>query len=191
VREMTEADRPVLIGTRTVSESEQISRMLEQAQVSCRVLNAAQDQHEADIVADAGQPGSILVATNMAGRGTDIALHETVRAAGGLHVISTQLNDSARVDRQLSGRCARQGDPGSHEMLLSLEDEIFCTMLPAGVRERLMDFANPENGLWRRLTPVLLTAIQRTRDAQLKHQRQAVRRADRHMEDLLAFGRHE
>ena len=89
------------------------------------VLNARQDREEAEIVAEAGQAGRITVATNMAGRGTDIRLHPAVSEAGGLHVILTEYHESRRIDRQLFGRCARQGDPGSYESIVALDDELF------------------------------------------------------------------
>lgn len=115
---------PVLIGTRTVAASDELSTILQGMNIPHRVLSAAQDAEEADIVSEAGQPGRITVATNMAGRGTDIALGDGVEARGGLHVIVTERNDAARIDRQLAGRCARQGDPGVVETYLSMEDPL-------------------------------------------------------------------
>jgi len=116
--------RPVLIGTDSVLSSEQLSRRLTAAGIPHQVLNARQDQQEADIVATAGEPQQVTVATNMAGRGTDIPLAAGVAAAGGLHVIATCRNEAKRIDRQLFGRCARQGDPGSYQFILSLDDEL-------------------------------------------------------------------
>ncbi len=116
--------KPVLVGTRTVSESEHLGGLLEQAHIPHRILNAKQDEEEAEIIAAAGQKGRITVATNMAGRGTDIELGEGVAALGGLHVIATACHDSRRIDRQLFGRAGRQGDPGTYEMFISLEDEL-------------------------------------------------------------------
>jgi preprotein translocase subunit SecA len=97
---------------------------MEEAHLPHRILNAKQDEEEAEIIAAAGQRGRITVATNMAGRGTDIELGEGVAELGGLHVIATACHDSARIDRQLFGRAGRQGDPGSYEMFVSLEDEL-------------------------------------------------------------------
>ncbi len=114
--------QPVLIGTRSVEASESISRELAARGVEHLVLNARQDAQEAEIVRAAGEPGRITVATNMAGRGTDIKLKDPARRAGGLHVILTEFHDSARVDRQLLGRCGRQGDPGTTRAIVSLED---------------------------------------------------------------------
>jgi preprotein translocase subunit SecA len=119
--------RPVLIGTRSVSASEAVSAVLTERGLEHTVLNARQDKNEAEVVAQAGQPGRITVATNMAGRGTDIRLACEVANWGGLHVVLTEYHESARIDRQLIGRCARQGDPGSWEAIVSLEDELFAT----------------------------------------------------------------
>ncbi|MGK0170785.1 MAG: preprotein translocase subunit SecA [Gammaproteobacteria bacterium] len=116
--------RPVLVGTRTVTASETISEALTQAGLVHQVLNARQDEEEAMIVARAGERGAITVATNMAGRGTDIKLADGVKGLGGLHVIMTELHDSRRIDRQLFGRAARQGDPGSCQAIVALDDEM-------------------------------------------------------------------
>jgi preprotein translocase subunit SecA len=123
-REMLVAGRPVLIGTRTVAASEKLSAKLTAAGITHQVLNARQDKSEADIVAQAGQPGKVTVATNMAGRGTDIKLGPGVAEAGGLHVIGTERHEAERIDRQLVGRAGRQGDPGSAQFMLSLEDQL-------------------------------------------------------------------
>ncbi len=116
--------RAVLIGTRSISDSEILARGLESHGVPFELLNGIQNADEAEIVSKAGQPGAITIATNLAGRGTDIALHEDVRQRGGLHVIVTECQTSGRMDRQLIGRCARQGDPGSAEILVSAEDTL-------------------------------------------------------------------
>ena len=118
------AGRPVLVGTRSVGASEEASRHLTAAGIAHRVLSAAQDADEARIVAEAGEPGRVTIATNMAGRGTDIKISPEVAAAGGLHVIISERHDAKRIDRQLAGRCGRQGDPGSVEAVLSLEDSL-------------------------------------------------------------------
>lgn len=116
-------NRPVLIGTRTVKDSEYISELLTRNQCTHQVLNAKHHEQEAEIVAVAGKAGCVTVATNMAGRGTDIKLDATAEAAGGLHVICGERNDSRRIDRQLAGRCARQGDPGSYKVISAIEDD--------------------------------------------------------------------
>ena len=115
--ELSALGRPVLIGTDSVADSELLSQQLELAGVAHRVLNALHDADEAAIVADAGKAGQVTVATRMAGRGTDIELDDAARAAGGLHVLNCQHNPSRRLDRQLAGRAARHGDPGSVEVM--------------------------------------------------------------------------
>jgi preprotein translocase subunit SecA len=123
-REFASRGVPVLIGTRSVATSELASRHLSAAGLPHVVLNAAQDKAEADIVAAAGQPGQITVATNMAGRGTDIRLSDRAITNGGLHVIMLEAHDARRVDRQLAGRCSRQGEPGTFIPILSLQDAL-------------------------------------------------------------------
>ena len=137
--------RPVLVGTLTVQESERLGSLVGAAGVPCRVLNAAQDQAEADVVAHAGARGAVTIATNMAGRGTDIRLggadasqHDAVAALGGLLVIGTSRHESRRVDRQLRGRAARQGDPGETRFFVSLEDDL---LVRHGGLERLLPAA--------------------------------------------------
>ena len=125
-RQMAQQGRAVLIGTRSVEASEAVSAALTAQGLAHALLNARQDAGEAAVIGQAGQPGCITVATNMAGRGTDILLHPDVRAAGGLHVVLTEFHESARVDRQLYGRAGRQGDPGSYVSLVSLDDELFA-----------------------------------------------------------------
>lgn len=116
--------RPILVGTTSVEVSELLSRTLKMKKIKHNVLNAKQHQREADIVAEAGQPGSVTIATNMAGRGTDIKLGKGVKENGGLAIIGTERHDSRRVDRQLRGRAGRQGDPGSSQFYVSLEDNL-------------------------------------------------------------------
>ncbi|GAK93216.1 protein export cytoplasm protein SecA ATpase RNA helicase [Nonlabens ulvanivorans] len=124
VTRLKQAGRPVLIGTTSVEISEILSRTLQRAGIDHNVLNAKQHKREAEIVAQAGDPGQITIATNMAGRGTDIKLSDEVKAAGGLAIIGTERHDSRRVDRQLRGRAGRQGDPGSSQFYVSLEDNL-------------------------------------------------------------------
>ena len=124
IQELHSMGRAILIGTRTIDKSEILSTLLQKVGIEHQVLNANHIEAEAGIVADAGQWGKVTVSTNMAGRGTDIRLPDEVLQIGGLHVICTELHESARIDRQLIGRCGRQGDPGSYRQYLSLEDEI-------------------------------------------------------------------
>ena len=119
-----ERGQPVLVGTISVDDSEIIARMLARANITHNVLNAKNHKHEAEIIASAGQHSAVTVATNMAGRGTDIKLGEGITELGGLHVIGSSRHDSRRIDRQLRGRCARQGDPGSSKFYVSLEDNL-------------------------------------------------------------------
>ncbi len=124
IDDLTSQGRPVLVGTTSVDISEKLSRMLQLKGISHNVLNAKQHQREADIVAEAGRPGKVTIATNMAGRGTDIKISEEVKKAGGLAIVATERHDSRRVDRQLRGRAGRQGDPGSSQFFVSLEDKL-------------------------------------------------------------------
>ena len=124
VIQVRDQGRPVLIGTRSIDKSELLSEMLQERGVEHDVLNARNLAREAEIVSSAGQPGRVVVATNMAGRGTDIKVSEEALGRGGSHVICTEIHDSARIDRQLIGRCGRQGDAGSYRQFLSLSDEI-------------------------------------------------------------------
>ncbi|MFW6224242.1 MAG: SEC-C metal-binding domain-containing protein, partial [Bacteroidota bacterium] len=124
IEEYTQQGRPVLVGTTSVEISELLSRMLKRKRIAHNVLNAKLHQKEAQVVAEAGEPGNVTIATNMAGRGTDIKLGKGVREAGGLAIIGTERHDSRRVDRQLRGRAGRQGDPGSSQFFVSLEDNL-------------------------------------------------------------------
>ncbi len=122
--EMRDQGRPILVGTTSVEISEVLSRMLQIKNIKHQVLNAKQHAKEADVVAEAGKPGTVTIATNMAGRGTDIKLTAESKAAGGLAIIGTERHESRRVDRQLRGRAGRQGDPGSSQFFVSLEDNL-------------------------------------------------------------------
>ena len=135
---LTQQGRPVLVGTTSVEISELVSRMLQIRKIKHQVLNAKQHQREAEIVAEAGKPGTVTIATNMAGRGTDIKLTPESRAAGGLAIIGTERHESRRVDRQLRGRSGRQGDPGSSQFYVSLEDNLMRLFMPERIA-RIMD----------------------------------------------------
>ena len=136
--ELTAANRPVLVGTTSVEISELLSRMLQMRKIKHQVLNAKQHAREADIVAEAGKPGTVTIATNMAGRGTDIKLTQESRAAGGLAIIGTERHESRRVDRQLRGRSGRQGDVGSSQFFVSLEDNLMRLFVSEGAA-KVMD----------------------------------------------------
>lgn len=125
-----EGQRPILIGTRSVADSERVALELQRLGIAHRVLNARQDAEEAEIIAAAGHCGAVTVATNMAGRGTDIELSAEAKAAGGLHVVLTAFHETARIDRQLFGRAGRQGDPGSTCAITSAEDELYLLHAP-------------------------------------------------------------
>jgi preprotein translocase subunit SecA len=140
IAKMQDIKRPVLVGTTSVEVSETISRLLKRRGIVHEVLNAKQHQREAQIVANAGLPGSVTIATNMAGRGTDIKLGPGVAEAGGLHIMGTERHESRRIDRQLRGRAGRQGDPGSSRFFISLEDDLmrlFGSGRIAGAMQRL------------------------------------------------------
>src|SRR5438132_1122598 len=138
--EMNKLSRPVLVGTVSVEKSERLSKMLERRGVKHNVLNAKQHEREAAVVAEAGQPAAVTIATNMAGRGTDIVLGQGVTHVGGLHIIGTERHESRRIDNQLRGRAGRQGDPGSSRFFISLEDDLMKIFGPAAERiGRLME----------------------------------------------------
>ena len=135
---LTKEGRPVLVGTTSVEISELLSRMLQLRKIKHNVLNAKQHQREAEIVAEAGKPGTVTIATNMAGRGTDIKLTPESRASGGLAIVGTERHESRRVDRQLRGRAGRQGDPGTSKFYVSLEDSLMRLFMPERIA-RIMD----------------------------------------------------
>ena len=148
IAEIHNQGRPILVGTIAVETSEYVSRLLKKTGVVHSVLNAKYHQQEAEIVARAGQRGSVTIATNMAGRGTDIKLGPGIADLGGLHVIGTERHESRRIDRQLRGRCARQGDPGSSHFFISLEDDLMRL-----VRLRQDRQIHGEDGARRRARP--------------------------------------
>jgi preprotein translocase subunit SecA len=179
--ELSRQGRPVLVGTRSVEASERLSNLLTERQVQHTVLNARQDQHEAEAVAQAGLPGRITVATNMAGRGTDIRPAAEVLENGGLHVILTEFHESPRIDRQLYGRCARQGEPGTVEAMVSLEDELFVRFAP-GLR-RFTDWSGTERSFPKALALASQTAAERhNRRIRLETLQQ-----DRKTQEMLGF----
>ena len=142
---LREAGRPVLVGTTSVEVSELLSRMLKMRKIPHQVLNAKKHQAEAEVVKHAGEPGTITIATNMAGRGTDIKLTKETKEAGGLAIVGTERHESRRVDRQLRGRAGRQGDPGSSQFFVSLEDNLM-RLFGSGRIAKLMDRMGHEEG---------------------------------------------
>jgi preprotein translocase subunit SecA len=180
--------RPVLAGTRHVAASEELAARLAARGVPCELLNANRLREEALIVAMAGQPGRVTIATNMAGRGTDIRLGDGVAGLGGLHVIATEWHASGRIDRQLFGRGARQGDPGGARAYASCEDELLLRYLPAA-RRRLVALALaagwPGGG---RLAAAACRAAQARAQRIAFRQRAAVLRMDTWLDEALAFG---
>ncbi|MEQ1661563.1 MAG: DEAD/DEAH box helicase [Thiobacillus sp.] len=188
VRELAPSGRPVLIGTDSVADSDSLSAYLTQQGVTHTVLNARHDQHEADIVALAGHVGKITVATNMAGRGTDIPLGPGVNERGGLHVISCQMNSARRIDRQLKGRCARQGNAGSVETLLCLESPLMQRGLPAALQQFAARRAAPASGQlpgW--LGSLLALWAQRREESRQQIQRALLLYQDQQLDRQAAF----
>jgi preprotein translocase subunit SecA len=165
IQELHEQGRPVLVGTVSIEKSEELSNMLEQAGLTHSVLNAKQHEREASIVAQAGQRGAITIATNMAGRGTDIVLGFGVNELGGLHIIGTERHESRRIDNQLRGRAGRQGDNGSSRFYVSIEDEI---MRRSGVNQNIVN-SNIFKNLWEEDLPIEHSMISRSvEQAQVK-----------------------
>lgn len=146
VYEEHQKGRPILIGTRSIDKSQRLSELLSLRNIDHQVLNANEVAKEAEIVSRAGQPGKVTVATNMAGRGTDIKLGDGVPEVGGLHVIVTEMHDSARVDRQLCGRCGRQGDPGSFRFFVSLADDIIRTGFGPDKAKKVISLGEKSDG---------------------------------------------
>jgi preprotein translocase subunit SecA len=188
LRKVHAAGRPVLVGTRSVAASEHLSELLKAADLPHRVLNARQDQEEAEVIATAGGPGRITVATNMAGRGTDIRLGPGVAELGGLHVLATERHDARRIDRQLFGRGGRQGDPGSYQAIVSLEDEIVQGLFGERATQWLARRFHRNDGLLpHHIGRLLVTLAQRTAEMHHARTRRELLRIDDHLSDLLAF----
>ena len=184
--------RPVIVGTSSVAASEHLSALLSIHGLAHQVLNARQDQEEAEVVARAGERGRITVATNMAGRGTDIRLAPDIAALGGLHVLSTVRHDSTRIDRQLFGRCGRQGDPGSYQVIVSLEDELFHGFFQRHARwlRGMFSQENKPIPVW--LGKQIVGFAQRAAERHHGGIRRDLLRADDQLSDMLAFtGRSE
>ena len=181
------AGRAVLVGTRSVAASEALAAVLSSAQVEHVVLNARQDGDEAQIVARAGEAGRITIATNMAGRGTDIALSPEVAKHGGLHVILTEFHESRRIDRQLFGRCARQGDAGSCQAIVCLDDDLFVRHAGAATRSLRSHFAASTLALPGVLATPLRVLAQRQAEQTNAYIRRLTLEQDTQLDSALAF----
>jgi preprotein translocase subunit SecA len=181
VAELHKSGRPVLVGTRSVADSEHISGLLSAAGIPHSVLNARQNRTEAEIVAQAGQPGRVTVATNMAGRGTDIRLAPGVGEVGGLFVIASERHEAGRIDRQLFGRSGRQGDPGEGQAMVSLDDELVRSVF-GSLLDRLRSGHLPG---W--LGRMLFSWAQRTTERRHSAIRKRLLHSDESLQDLLAF----
>ena len=177
--------RAVLVGTRSVGASEHVAALLRAEGGAPAVLNAQQNREEAAIVARAGQPGTITVATNMAGRGTDIRLAKPVRDAGGLHVILTEYHESPRIDRQLFGRAGRQGDPGSFEAAVALDDEMLRRHVPGPLLRAAHRLSRAQVPAW--LAHRLVRTAQSRAEARNAQTRRNTIREDTRLEQALAF----
>ncbi len=186
VTELHQLGRPVLVGTLTVSASEHLSNLVRKKGLEHQVLNAKQDAAEAEVISKAGNKGVITIATNMAGRGTDIILGKGVSFLGGLHVISTECHEAARIDRQLAGRCGRQGDPGSHEAILSLED-FLLEGNRGGIFVQLLKKIGSSSILGQRLCKLAILYAQKSIEKQHGNMRKELFRQAQNQGDLLSF----
>jgi preprotein translocase subunit SecA len=186
-KELHRKGRPVLIGTRSVAASELLSRRLFAASLPHKVLNATQNKAEADIIAEAGQGGKITVATNMAGRGTDIRLAEGISELGGLHVLATERHDAGRIDRQLFGRCGRQGDAGSHQVMLSLEDELLTDCYGDFLQRLCRKLFGETEQLPNWLSAIIVVWAQFSAERHNRRTRTDLLRIDDQIGDLMAF----
>jgi preprotein translocase subunit SecA len=179
--------RPLLVGTRSVKASEKLAAMLDSRGLEFNLLNAVRHREEARIVAAAGQQGKITIATNMAGRGTDIKLGRGVAEMGGLHVIATERHESGRIDRQLFGRCARQGDPGSVQAFMSVDDELIKRFVPKFMQPRLKSAVEREMPGARQMAQKALGYAQHAAQRLAFRQRKNVLQMDTWLEEALSF----
>lgn len=194
IQKVHQTGEPILVGTRSVEDSEHLSRLLDQHHIDHVVLNAKQDAAEANIVAQAGQLGAITIATNMAGRGTDIKLTDETRKLGGLYVISANFNESRRVDLQLIGRSGRQGDPGTSIIIAALDDDLFKRF---GNQKRLQKFTKAQGNVqipMSRLTKALINDAQLRVENQNYDQRDSILKYDdivREQREIYYGDRHD
>lgn len=179
IADLHKQGRPILVGTKDIDESEIIASRITEMGLDCRIINAVRSEEEAAVVAAAGKYAAITVATNMAGRGTDIKIEKSVRKIGGLHVIATECNASSRIDRQLFGRCARQGDPGSASHYASFEDDVIKRNLPLSIIPLLRHLGT--------LSMVAVKFAQIVAGRKAFQSRLSVQRTDTWLEDSLGF----
>ena len=180
--------RPLLVGTRTVADSERLFDQLQALNIHCRILNARQDKQEAEIISAAGQPGQITIATNLAGRGADIPLSPGVAEMGGLYVMATEMHESARVDRQLAGRCARQGEPGSYRLFVSAQDELlqrYASILRFKMARLSRQAEGTQNGALRKDFGPALARLQAHNERRRFKERLELFRHDHWIEELM------
>ena len=179
--------QPILVGTRSVETSEHLAALLRRHRVNFSILNATRDAEEASIVARAGQDGKITISTNMAGRGTDIVLGQGVSVLGGLHVMATERHESRRVDRQLFGRSARQGDPGSAQAFVSLDDELMRRHLSQSIRSGIQGVVSSNPASAKLVGAAAVRFAQRSSERMAYQQRRTVLRNDTKLDESLGF----
>ncbi|MBF0195231.1 MAG: hypothetical protein HQL71_11785 [Magnetococcales bacterium] len=189
VIEVHKTGRPILLGTRDVDSSELLAEKIRSHGLECELLNAVHHQNEASIVLDAGHKNRITIATNMAGRGTDIKLTNDVKKMGGLCVIATEPNESQRVDRQLYGRCGRQGDPGSAQLFFSLDDPIFKLFLPKFILFFLVSYFSISLPRKENLARKVLDWVQNKAEKKGFKQRVQILSTDKWLEDSMTFSK--
>jgi len=187
IKKINDTGRPVLVGTRSVAASEKIAAMLEEKNLTFNLLNAVKHKEEARIIASAGDKGMITIATNMAGRGTDIKLGQGIAEKGGLHVIATERHESERIDRQLFGRCARQGDPGSCQAFISPDDELIQRFFPGYIKKPLSITLHGNLPGMNRFARGSVFLAQQISQRQAFKQRRNVLRMDSWLEESLSF----
>jgi preprotein translocase subunit SecA len=187
VERLHQTGRPILIGTRNVTTSERVASLLDQRSLSYHLLNATRLQEEANIIARAGEKNQITIATNMAGRGTDIKLGTGMAEIGGLHVIATERHESGRVDRQLFGRSGRQGDPGSAQAFVSLEDELLRRYLNPILLKQTATMLRGHFPAWQAATKTAFSIAQRNAQQIAYKQRTAVLKMDSWLDEALSF----
>jgi preprotein translocase subunit SecA len=188
VGELVASGRPVLIGTQSLASSEELSRRLGAAGCDHQLLNARQDRDEAELIGRAGERHRVTIATNMAGRGTDIKLGDGVVELAGLHVIAAELSPARRIDRQLYGRCGRQGDPGSYEVVLSLEDPIVIDSLSPTLRAALARRLVSATSFWAAVARFWVARMQKSIERRHARARRGLLRMEESLKTALAFG---